>query len=74
MRIWHEVQHRIGVGCIHHAHRDAILAGWHTVMTIGDGWDTSKTPALLNGLRAESEPGEDIRFVTHTETTEVFNG
>jgi hypothetical protein len=75
MHTRHEVQHRIiGAGCIHHAHPDGILFGWHTLLNISDGWDMTRTPALLTGLREEAEPAEEFRFLTHTETTEVFNG
>jgi hypothetical protein len=75
MHTRHEVQHRIiGVGCIHHSGRDSTLFGWHSILQISTGWDTTKTSPLLAGLRADSEPGEEFRFVTHTETTEVFDG
>jgi hypothetical protein len=74
MKTCHEVQHRIlGVGCIHHSGRDSILYGWHKILVIDSGWDMSKTAPLLAGLRAEAEPGEEFRFITHTETAEVFS-
>lgn len=75
MVVSHDVQHRIlGVGCTHHSGRDSVLFGWHSLLTISSGWDMTKTPPLLTGLRADAEPGEEFRFVTHTQKDEVFDG
>ena len=71
----HEVQHRIiGVGCIHHASPDCVVFGWHKLLMISSGWDMTRTPPLLASLRVDSEPGEEFRWVTRTETEEIFNG
>ncbi len=75
MATWHQVQHLVtGVGCTHHSGRDSTLAGWHTLLQISDGWDMTKVRPLLAALRADAEPGEEFRFITHKETTEVFDG